>query len=717
MKTITHLSRNSLIIFVGLVLLFLLNCSEDPSSPQKEDEDPIPQDIVTIGKEGGTIEKGDFTITIPAGAFNGDYDISVIEVVDDGAFGENTVSSSYKIMGLPTKHSFPLKVAMKYKGELEGENYLGIGHYIHNKITKDSSLVHDLFIASDSSGYLTSTIPVISQANPLYKFSEEVDEFDVFVKFISSYTSSRSQHFKIVYPIFIADHFAKIAEVFENAYTIVFEGFQISSLHNYDERQTEVFIYSSGVAIDNKVEQDLSLTFYVSQQDILNQTFNEIQVGAVQGLFRSDYLLETENDWISFSIYSWIEDLISDSPNYKYPLGFIEHGMESVMGFNTTNTEYNNLYSHGNGMSAVFKYLYNTKDISDNRYLELYEIGDIYKNDLDLNIMTRLLISVEPPVNEWWPDYYKKLVNNELFELPNDYFINKANAEWTANTGSDLTKTFNSTDVGTYRDLSAKVFEINLNYTDYDNTQNLSFKINGQNNSADLSLILFSIKNNKLEYIAIDHDSEYELKDLDSYMGNQPKQLLAMVVNSNITTDDYLGQSEIDLTIKVSPKIEPPTCSFDPSLYDQCQISLWVLAEKQTTNENGTTTEQGTLIYNTQIIEGSFDGNTFTGIFESESVRDTISVTLNENMNMVESLTRSGVEENTEWKIYWEKGYTAKDIPLNCDSKNKFETKGLDVCSKISEIIYNYTTPIYSTTLTDFSCEEVSSIVVEFSKK
>ncbi len=53
-------------------------------------------------------------------------------------------------------------------------------------------------------------------------------------------------------------------------------------------------------------------------------------------------------------------------------------------------------------------------------------------------------------------------MNNELFELPNDYFINRAHDEWNINSEEDVSKTFTST----YQDLSAKIFKINFNYTE-----------------------------------------------------------------------------------------------------------------------------------------------------------------------------------------------------------------------------------------------------------
>ncbi len=59
----------------------------------------------TIGIDGGIVGNDYFKLTIPAGAFDGNYDISLIKIEDDGAFGENTVTPSFKLNGIPNNYS------------------------------------------------------------------------------------------------------------------------------------------------------------------------------------------------------------------------------------------------------------------------------------------------------------------------------------------------------------------------------------------------------------------------------------------------------------------------------------------------------------------------------------------------------------------------------------------------------------------------------------
>ncbi len=141
----------------------------------------------TIGVDGGIVGNDDFKLTIPTGAFDGNYKISVIKIEDDGAFGENTVTPSFKLSGIPNNYSKPLKIIAKYHGELSEESYMGSRKKVYDIINADSSIVYDLFSATDSLGYLISSIP-FNTNNNLSKSdntSDETDNLDMLIKFLN----------------------------------------------------------------------------------------------------------------------------------------------------------------------------------------------------------------------------------------------------------------------------------------------------------------------------------------------------------------------------------------------------------------------------------------------------------------------------------------------------------------------------------------------------
>jgi len=146
--------------FVVITVLFItvIGCSDDPVSPGESK----PVDATTIGVDGGTVEKGDLKITIPPGAFDKNYDISVSEVADDGAFGENIKSATYSIAGLPQEFHKPLKIAIKYDGNLSADKFLAIGNEFYNELKNTTSIIYDLFEAIDSAGFIVTELSVIS---------------------------------------------------------------------------------------------------------------------------------------------------------------------------------------------------------------------------------------------------------------------------------------------------------------------------------------------------------------------------------------------------------------------------------------------------------------------------------------------------------------------------------------------------------------------------
>ncbi|MCB9259101.1 MAG: hypothetical protein H6612_07045 [Ignavibacteriales bacterium] len=387
--------------------------------------------------------------------------------------------------------------------------------------------------------------------------------------------------------------------------------------------------------------------------------------------------------------------------------------MESFYGFNEDLGEDENPIPHGRGMSALIKYLTNKNSLG------IGFVGYYKKNVKSYYTMVQdFVVSIGLPANEWWPDYLKELVNNELYTLPNDYFITRAIAEWNINTAADTLKEFTSIDLGKYQDLSAKTFTVNFNYTDLDETQNLKFKMTGPDNNKDLSLILFGIKNNKLEFIEKTQSAEYELENPKSYLTNGTTGFLVVPVNSNITQADYLGLSEIDLEIRITPKIELPTCTFDITQYNQCSVGLAVNAKVRTDYENGDTKNEDRYFFQgSGNIDGSFVGNQFIGFIETDFGYDTLKVSLSQNLKFVESVSWTKYEENTEWRIFFLKGIEASAIPINCDFPNKFEITGDEACSYIDEIYYSYWTDLYIETISDWTCSETSNITITFSKK
>lgn len=722
MKTITRHSKNQFVILVVLILSFLLSCSDDPSSPKKQDDDPIPQDVVTIGVEGGIVEKDDFTITIPAGTFDGNYDISVSKVVDD-AFTGNSFLNSYKIEGVPNSFSKSMNIKFKHDQQINDDVFMAIGTIWKNEIIEDSTIIYQLNTAIDSSGLLIGFIPTMNDIsnNFLSKNNFWAHPVSFIVSPLLGYDTLKTENFRLEIPYSISEKKNQIGELLEDSYKIAKDTLQLPFNDNLRLWKVAIKIQNEAIIGGGNllnISRDLvSSNDYDNIKIELGKKFIELGLWNIiieHKLVKDENISHPGFFTLLTAIQSWSEELLTNDQNFNYPDNFLSNYLAPFNGLRKgsgTNLSLPLDLRNGYGLASLIKYL-----VEDNRFGKLGIQKTFDKIGQGQYPLTAIMNTFDGSFVDWFPDFIKKYINDEIYNIPTNYFINDAHQNWIVDSEDDTLKSFKTIDIGLYPDLSARIFKIELDYSGFDESQNMLFSMKGPVTEFGLSLVVFGVQENQIVYLGSAHAQDFEIPKIKEYFDYGMDKFLVVLVNS-LGVQPFLSESDIDFTININPKVELPACTFDPTLYDQCKISLWVLAEKETTNENGTSSETGTLIYNTQIIDGSFNENTFTGIFESESVRDTITVILNDNLNMVEYLKRSGVEENKDWEIYWEKGYTATDLLLNCDSQNKFEAKGFDVCNKVSEIIYNYSTPIYTTTLTDFSCEEVSSIMVEFSKK
>ena len=111
---------NFLLMMLTTVLLatFITSCSEsgsdsDPSTTPTQPQTPVSDgDWQVVPATGGTIEKGDITITFPSGTFNKDTKIAITEVKKGETCGEYEASKFYQLT-TPAKLDKPLSVSIK----------------------------------------------------------------------------------------------------------------------------------------------------------------------------------------------------------------------------------------------------------------------------------------------------------------------------------------------------------------------------------------------------------------------------------------------------------------------------------------------------------------------------------------------------------------------------------------------------------------------------
>ncbi len=97
---------------IGLTACGDKNEIEDPDKPVIPVTPVNPEDYVTVPKGGGTITKGDISITFPSGTFSKDTKVAVTEMKKGDSAGEKEASSFYQIV-MPAKTSQELTFSIK----------------------------------------------------------------------------------------------------------------------------------------------------------------------------------------------------------------------------------------------------------------------------------------------------------------------------------------------------------------------------------------------------------------------------------------------------------------------------------------------------------------------------------------------------------------------------------------------------------------------------
>ncbi len=708
MKNILRLSLISTSIF-----FILISCSDDPATAPDDKINPGVTEV--IGSSGGDVVNDELTLSIPPGAFNEDHSISITDVANDGSFGSNSVSKPYKISGLPVGYSKPIKLKIKYNKPLSGVSLIAVGEEVFDSLSGTASTSYKPIEATDSAGYIVADLK--GTTTGLGKINgtslNTVDDYDKIIEGVSSYAMALSNHYIITYPTSLASEVVDVGAKLDSAYNI----FKRLNLNYYAEGDTEYVLIKFQNRVLSRLLSPSQISYNLSWGHVQQHKYSEIKTAMGDELlergFESFYPRENRW-WLDAAVIYYAEELFTENINFKYPANFESNAMAPFKGIRAGGgINKQQQISHGSGLSGVIKYLVDDAAFGMQGISKTYNNITIYSDPMEALIQT-----VNKPLIEWHPDFFKKYVNNEVYDLPKDYFINSAQHEWTISSDVDTEKVYSSNNllVGDYPDLSAKLFKINLNYPGLTETHDMRLSMKGIGSELGLSLLVFGIKNGNTVFLGSSYAQDFELQNLSGFYSDNMRQFLVVLVNSN-GVSPFLGKTSIDLTIKVNNGSQGGS-SFDLT-NNKCRVSLNVLADfiYQTADTAYFITEP--LYTGSQLVSGSFTGNTFIGIFDSIgytgisdtfSFHDTITVTLNSALNMVTDIQFSGLVTNTFPNIIWKTGFTAANIPINVSDNTVFELSGPEVCNSVTDVVYSYENFNSTKDIEDFRCDGNSSI-------
>lgn len=705
-----------LIVIILSIISALSNCTKDPATAPEENTGD-PGTTKTIGPAGGEIEKDELSITIIPGTFSANHNITITDAANENSSGSNSVSKRYKISGLPAEYSNALHIKMKYNKPLSGSSFITVGEAVYDSLKGTTSIVSEPFDAIDSAGYLYAELPASNTdlSKQFNSYGSKVDDYDKFIESISGYAWAVSNYNYICYPTALATEVTEVGAKLDSANSIAWK----LNLNYYAGAGREkVFIEYQDYIVNGHWKKKNSV-WSVSRSHVEQHKYNDIRIDMGRRLIDREFysfnysFVNVNKNWFNGAVLAYAEEMFTEDQNFKYPAEVDTFGMEPFKGMiSKPGTDNKTQYRYGGGLASLIKYL-----VGDPRYgkpgiSKTYENFGVYGNSTEA-----LIQSVDGKLIDWHPDFFKKLVNREIYELPENYFLDKASAEWNINSAGDTLKIFSSGDpsVGTYRDLSAKIFKINLNNPEVTETGKMFLKMKGNGNQQGLSLIVFGIKNGKTEYIGSSYANDVELQNLKGYSDNGMNKFLLVLVNSN-GSKPFTNESSIDLEVKVDPGEE----SGDPSIltYTKCSASLKVIADViESTADSTDIVTRDLILGGARYITGSFKGNTFTGGADYNGIKDTITITLDPELTAITSVEWHVIENNEQWQILYEYGYTAAGIPVSSSEKNVFNLAGSGVCNTLSKVIYHYSDFNGTKDIEEYQCDNLSNIYIGFIKE
>jgi hypothetical protein len=565
-------------------LLLIMGCSKKSTKSEPQPTDPyILQASQTIGAEGGTLSIGDFSLEVPAGAFDSDAQVKLYASTQDRPYGDFAVSRTFQLEGLPPVYNQPLRVAVEYEDTLADESFLAVGRKGFDPANNGWGFWYYLLDAADSSGWLTCQLPseiIGSEENGSGGYGgtgkdDPIEEIFLRLLGVTEFRTCASvqDRFRIIYPVVWEIYCDDLAYCLEDSYDFL-EGMGFEFKDRSKLYPAPVIEYPIDVELRSFSRDDVPASGHLLRRCSgstveaawFSIDLNEAYMGAadpsrlcvaagraVFELIPEMYIISPL--WLDWSVSLWLGEKFCKNPPYV-PAGFENHQMVPFGGIkNATGYEHafraaasaeenpgvtgmlDNYYSYSCGLSPIITYL--TDEYGDEIIADIYEqISESHQQD-DVAVLVN---NVSQPVSHWWPNFFKKYLTGDIYGVNADVFLENNSGELKLSQKHDTTFTQK------YSDLSAKLFLIHLDDTDLDQEASISFEVNSTETSTDdLSMLVFGLKSDGLHCLKQGQE-KVTLGGVKALMQQDYSKLVAVVVDSRLQAP-YTDEHEVDLKV------------------------------------------------------------------------------------------------------------------------------------------------------------------------
>jgi len=735
-------SRNFLIwkstkYFIVLILLSI-GCSKDDDKVNQPDDNeppPVTSTTKTIGSEGGTIALDSIIVTIPVGAFNTNYDLSLAVDSNPVEHPHPTATGIYKFKGFPDWFSKPIKISIKHNGSINGDSYIGHGHDHYLADSDTTFFSYDLIHCKDSAGYLTGNLMLSGQeiyTDGLKAGSEDgPDIIEVWNYFmgITSYRTKKSFHFdSIVYPTTIdPDIIDQLASDLDDIYEIFynlgirgdnFPDFKLNEkIEVLDQRPCYLESYYLFYYWDEKKRYSFEIFSDIDYErlrmDIATTFFRKFSF-----TYFYPCCFHLRSSSFDSSVSFWLEEKLNSS---MYPDNFVPSYFSKFK-------ICLNLLLPPSTNCELIKYL-------TGKYDEEI-IVNYYKRVLDGNIWYDALFqSINDPVSEWLPDFFRSFFSRELYPIPESVFADKIfnNSEYTIHI--DLPYP-NTSDHHTqyYPDFSARVYYIDMNNPAINESSKLGFEITSDLiKSENIEGLLYKIYRNSKVISFIEEGTKFEIDNPLLHKNNNTDLLLVIVnsqtVSMGVDRKDDLSPIHLDVALEEENKLR----------YNRMRIDLNSIAITRKYNDNRTEIIENQVFYFDFPFDDTYRGNisnneTFTGNWEymgdpdngpmyQGEVEATIDPKTLVLLDFDFKIHNKFVDLSGEYEYEYERirritGINVQLEPTNYGSHAEIKGQSINNHLNLFDYSWNYTDPVRDNNwgwyIEDIDISENSALIISF---
>ncbi len=635
--------KKVLILFT--IFLVVVSCNPPTNNPEDEPvNDPNAALAESdIGSSGGIIETEGITLTVPPGAFSSAVTISIFSgEASDNVFGDNAVTSPFRIEGLPEDFTKPVRVVLKYSGSLANEHYLAVGNELEVIESVDPVINTTLFEAKDSSGYLIADIepPASSSSSEgsMKKGTSSVIS-RMLIMGLSNMSNYETPYFKLVHQ-FQADRvkIKKLAEYMDAAIdtfasmNLIDKSIAEAAIKEYGKLKVTIWGRNNekyrGWCIDMPefsmqtidipptyglyvMSYLVKIKFSISENVLIVSSEEEIRSLAFAWVYRMCCFSHagSHQDWFTYGSTLWMQEKYSGVAEYDVnkspdlamsPLAGIESGKsiftdtrkaKTVLGGELTVQEENYSYS----MVPFIKYL----DLTYAKDKSL--ISRILTETIFAQSGTPaegIVNALEDPEYIWFPGFCKAYLTRELYNISYVHFQDKIHSLDQLDFYDEVDTILYSEE--DYADLSAHLYSVNLLMPEFKDNATLNLKLGPSSLNLDyVTAMAFGLRNGELEYF--DHASDLTITNLAGLKYNNYHSIVILVINS--ANEPPFNESitiDLDTEMRIVPK-------------DFNWVIFRVVTRANYTYTDGSSTTEGDFYYaDANLRRGALSNNRFT---------------------------------------------------------------------------------------------------------